>query len=174
LAGAGEALRKRLALLDSEAIPNLIVYAPDPEPALRAACGAGLTPRLPTEAEIAALRVLFVAGLPAEQSSSLATLARKHRVLVNVEDVLPLCDFHVPAILRRGDLALSISTGGKSPALARRLRNWMERALPATWDERLARVAAQRERLRAQGAGPAEIAAATNALIDSENWLPPV
>jgi hypothetical protein len=50
----------------------------------------------------------------------------------------------------------------------------MERALPATWDERLARVAAQRERLRAQGAGPAEIAAATNALIDSENWLPPV
>ncbi len=173
LAGAGAPLLKRLALLDSEAVPNLTIYGPAPDLALCEAAGARLIPCLPAETDIAALRVLFVAGLPPEQSAELAALARAHRVLVNVEDVLPLCDFHVPAILRRGDLAISISTGGASPTLARRLRTYLADLLPPEWADRLRQVATLRTTLRGQGVSAKDVISATEALIDSEGWLPP-
>jgi precorrin-2 dehydrogenase/sirohydrochlorin ferrochelatase len=128
-------------------------------------------PRLPTEAEIAHYRLLFVAGLPDAQSEHLATLARQYRVLVNVEDTLPLCDFHVPAILRRGELAISISTGGGSPTLSRRLRTYMEKLFPPVWAERIRRIAAMREDMRREGASLGEVAERTNTVIDEEGWL---
>ena len=46
------------------------------------------------------------------QSAELAATACAHRVPMNVEDKLVLCDFHVPVIVRGDDLAVSISTGG--------------------------------------------------------------
>ena len=58
------------------------------------------------------MQLLFVAGLPEGEARDLAGRARALGVLVNVEDVLPLCDFHVPAIVRRGELLLTASTGG--------------------------------------------------------------
>jgi len=173
LAGGGPPLLKRLELLDGERIPGLAIFAPDADPAVVRAAGGRLVARLPTEAEIAALRVLFVAGLPMADSAHLAAVARDHRVLVNVEDSPPLCDFHVPAILRRGDLAISVSTGGRSPTLARRLRAHLAALLPEAWAERAERAARLRETLRAQGASPAEVMKAVDALIDGENWLPP-
>ncbi|HTJ63271.1 MAG TPA: NAD(P)-dependent oxidoreductase [Alphaproteobacteria bacterium] len=170
LAGGGPALLKRLALLDAEQAPNLEIYSPDPNVAEPA--GGRLVPRLPDEAEIAACRVLFVAGLPPDQSGELAAIARRHRVLVNVEDTLPLCDFHVPAILRRGELAISISTGGSSPTLSRRLRAYLAELFPEDWAERIARIAKLRRELRETGASNAEIACVTDAVIDEEGWLP--
>jgi precorrin-2 dehydrogenase/sirohydrochlorin ferrochelatase len=172
LAGGGAPLLKRLALLDAEQVPDLAIYAPEPGPDLVAAAGSRLMPRLPTQAEIGACRILFVAGLDPDIAAGLAADARRLRVLVNVEDVLPLCDFHVPAILRRGDLAVSISTGGASPTLARRLRAWLGEALPEAWEERIARIAALRATLRADGASPAAVMQATDSLIDREGWLP--
>lgn len=172
LAGSGPALLKRLTLLDGEQVPNLKIYAPAPDLAVTNAAGDRLVSRLPTEAEIAACRVLFVAGLPLEQSTALADTARAQRVLVNVEDTLPLCDFHVPAILRRGDLALSISTGGASPTLSRRLRAYLGELFPDAWADRIARIAAMRSELRAKGTSMGEVAAATDRLIDEESWLP--
>jgi precorrin-2 dehydrogenase/sirohydrochlorin ferrochelatase len=171
LTGAGPALLKRLMLLDGERTPNLHIYAPAPDAKVKAACGPRLIPRLPTEAEIAHYRVLFIAGLPAAQSEHLAALARSHRVLVNVEDTLALCDFHVPAILRRGDLAISISTGGGSPTLSRRLRAYLAELFPEVWAERIKRIAAMREEMRREGATTGEVAARTDAVIDGEHWL---
>ncbi|MDQ4125219.1 MAG: SAM-dependent methyltransferase, partial [Actinomycetota bacterium] len=51
-----------------------------------------------------------------------AAEARSERVLLNCMDDVPYCDFAAPSIVRRGDLRISISTGGKAPALAKRLR----------------------------------------------------
>jgi precorrin-2 dehydrogenase / sirohydrochlorin ferrochelatase len=173
LTGSGPALIKRLTLLDSESVSGLTVYTPNLEPGVTEAAGERLVPRLPSETEIAACRVLFVAGLPFAQSAELAALARNHRVLVNVEDTLSLCDFHVPAILRRGDLAISISTGGGSPSLSRRLRGYLSDLFTPEWADRIKRIATQREKMRRDGASMSEVAAETNALIDKEDWLPP-
>jgi len=173
LAGKGQPLLKRLRLLDGERIPGLSVFAPEPDDPIRAAAGGRLVPRLPSDDEIAGLRVLFVAGLEMTEAARLAAAARDCRVLVNVEDCPPLCDFHVPAIVRRGELAISVSTGGRSPTLARRVRDYLEGLLPETWAERASRAAKLRETLRAQGAGQAEIMKAVDTLIASEGWLPP-
>ena len=49
--------------------------------------------------------------------------------LVNVVDDPPRCNFIAPAILRKGDLTISISTGGKAPALAVRLKERLQREI---------------------------------------------
>lgn len=48
--------------------------------------------------------------------------AEARSMLCNVVDVTHLCNFILPSIMRRGDLAIAVSTGGASPALARRIR----------------------------------------------------
>ena len=49
-------------------------------------------------------------------------------ILVNVVDVPALCRYIVPSIVRQGDLCIAISTGGKSPALAKKIRGQLEGA----------------------------------------------
>jgi len=56
----------------------------------------------------------------------ISVCARGRGVLVNAVDQPPDCDFIVPSILKRGDLLIAISTSGKSPALARRIRKGLE------------------------------------------------
>jgi siroheme synthase-like protein len=48
--------------------------------------------------------------------------AERRSMLVNVVDVPPLCNFILPAIVRRGPIAIAISTAGASPALAKRMK----------------------------------------------------
>jgi precorrin-2 dehydrogenase/sirohydrochlorin ferrochelatase len=52
--------------------------------------------------------------------------ARERGILVNVADDPKRCDFILPSLLEQGDLQISVSTGGKSPALARKLRTDLE------------------------------------------------
>src|ERR1700675_4171120 len=53
--------------------------------------------------------------------------AQQRGVLCNVVDVPEYCDFYYPAVVRRGDLQIAISTNGQSPALAQKLRHQLER-----------------------------------------------
>ena len=52
--------------------------------------------------------------------------AHRRGVLCNVVDVPEYCDFFYPAVVRRGDLQIAISTGGQSPSLAQKLRQQLE------------------------------------------------
>jgi precorrin-2 dehydrogenase/sirohydrochlorin ferrochelatase len=72
-------------------------------------------------------------------------------------------------MVRRGNLVVGVSTEGRSPAVARVLRQWLEARFGPEWEARLEEAAALRDRLRAAGAGPAAITAATAALL--EPWL---
>jgi precorrin-2 dehydrogenase/sirohydrochlorin ferrochelatase len=66
--------------------------------------------------------------------------AQKREVLCNVVDVPDLCDFFYPAVVRRGDLQIAISTAGQSPSLAQKLRQQLERQFGdgyAAWVEQL-------------------------------------
>jgi precorrin-2 dehydrogenase/sirohydrochlorin ferrochelatase len=53
--------------------------------------------------------------------------AEERGILINVADVPARCNFILPATVRRGDLVISVSTGGKSPALAKQLRMELEK-----------------------------------------------
>lgn len=52
--------------------------------------------------------------------------AQRRGVLCNVVDVPDLCDFFYPAIVRRGDLQIAISTAGQSPSLSQKIRQQLE------------------------------------------------
>jgi precorrin-2 dehydrogenase/sirohydrochlorin ferrochelatase len=53
--------------------------------------------------------------------------AQRRHVLCNVVDVPDLCDFFYPAVVRRGDLQIAVSTAGQSPSLAQKLRQQLEK-----------------------------------------------
>jgi precorrin-2 dehydrogenase / sirohydrochlorin ferrochelatase len=53
--------------------------------------------------------------------------AQQRGVLCNVVDVPELCNFYYPAVVRRGDLQIAVSTAGQSPSLARKIRQQLER-----------------------------------------------
>jgi len=67
------------------------------------------------------------------ERAAIAAAARARGVLVNVMDDVPCCDFAAPAVVRRGDLVVAISTGGRSPALARRLREELADRFGPEW-----------------------------------------
>ena len=71
---------------------------------------------------------------PAERDR-IARACRERGVLVNVMDDVPNCDFAAPAVVRRGDLVVAISTGGRSPAVARKVRQDLERRFGDEWGE---------------------------------------
>src|SRR5476651_2014932 len=119
LIGAGDGLARRTALLGAAGVE------------------ARLLPPDAPDAVLNGLNLLFVAGLEEGISRSLAARARALGVLVNVEDRPALCDFHIPAIVRRGELLLTASTGGQVPGLSRVLRESLAERFGPEWTERL-------------------------------------
>jgi precorrin-2 dehydrogenase/sirohydrochlorin ferrochelatase len=70
---------------------------------------------------------LVLAATPSrELNETIFREARRRNILCNVVDDPEHCDFYYPAIVRRGQLQLAISTNGHSPALAQRIRGELE------------------------------------------------
>jgi len=68
-------------------------------------------------------------------NEQIAADCRRRRIPVNVVDVTPLCEFIVPAIIDKGSVTLAVSTGGKSPALARTLKEDLQRIVGPEYAE---------------------------------------
>lgn len=68
-------------------------------------------------------------------NARIARDCRRRKIPVNVVDVTHLCEFIVPAIVERGSIQIAISTGGKSPALARTLREDLQKFVGPEYDE---------------------------------------
>jgi len=73
---------------------------------------------------------------------------RKQRILTNVADTPTLCDFYLGSVVRKGDLKIAISTNGKSPTMAKRLRQFFEEVFPDNMQAILLNLRAIREQLR--------------------------
>jgi siroheme synthase (precorrin-2 oxidase/ferrochelatase) len=102
----------------------------------------------------AGIDLVFVADVNPDTARAVAARARAAGALVNVEDLADACDFHSAAVLRRGDLVVGVWTGGRCPMLARVLKDWLDRLLPADFGRVVEALARRRERLRRQGAAP--------------------
>ena len=103
-----------------------------------------------------------------EVNALVAADARDVGILVNVADDPSRCDFIMPAVVRRGDLSVAISTGGKSPALAARLREKLSAVLGPEYGRLLDILGGLREDLRGRFEDPADRKAVHYRLVDSE------
>ena len=86
---------------------------------------------------------LVVAGTGSgEVNAAIHVEAQRRGILCNAVDDPANCDFFYPAVVRRGHFQIAISTGGRSPALAQRVRKQLEEDFPAgygDWVEQLGR-----------------------------------
>ncbi|GAA0880508.1 hypothetical protein GCM10009119_34780 [Algoriphagus jejuensis] len=74
--------------------------------------------------------------------------AKERFLLVNVADTPDLCDFYLGGIVTKGNLKVAISTNGKSPTAAKRLRQLLEEVLPEEIDDLLENLNAYRDTLK--------------------------
>ena len=63
-------------------------------------------------------------------SEQICIESKRRKILINVADTPDLCDFYLGSIVQKGDLKIAISTNGKSPTLAKRLKEVFNEALP--------------------------------------------
>ena len=80
--------------------------------------------------------------------------ARRRGVLCNAVDEPARCDFYYPAVVRRGDLQIAVSTGGRSPALAQRLRRELEAQFGPEYEAWLDHLGRSRATLFARSMNP--------------------
>jgi precorrin-2 dehydrogenase/sirohydrochlorin ferrochelatase len=74
--------------------------------------------------------IVIVATNTVELHKSIYEESRDSRILVNSVDNTAYCDFIFPSYIKRGHLTISISTSGSSPAMAKRLRKYIENLIP--------------------------------------------
>ena len=126
--GGGKiAERKVQTLLDFGAL--VCVISPALTNTLRELKTQGLVEHVDDIYDSASLDGAFLAIAATDDmdvNKSVSADAQSRNVLVNVVDVPDLCTFFVPAMVRRGDLVISVSTSGKSPTMASRIRQQLE------------------------------------------------
>ena len=80
--------------------------------------------------------------------------AQRRGVLCNVVDVPEYCEFYYPAVVRRGDLQIAISTNGRSPSLSQRLRQQLERQFSPAYAQWVAELGETRKLVLASDLDP--------------------
>jgi precorrin-2 dehydrogenase/sirohydrochlorin ferrochelatase len=169
-----QAARERLPVLREYGATQLHVFISNPAPDTADLAGARLQRREPSAEDFARLRprLIFMAGAEAQKSAYWRSLAHDVGALVHVQDDVAQCDFHVPAVLRRGRLQVAVSTDGVAPGLARILRDYLsQRVFGAEWADRLEEIGAVRGAWKKAGQGTEKLREAITALIRERGWL---
>lgn len=74
-------------------------------------------------------------------------LTKEKNILTNVADTPDLCDFYLGSVVKKGDLKIAISTNGKSPTLAKRIKEDLNAAIPESITELLSNMHSIRQRM---------------------------
>jgi precorrin-2 dehydrogenase/sirohydrochlorin ferrochelatase len=109
---------------------RLTVIAPTLDPSLAELRDQGRLLHLAREyaqGDLAGAFLVFAATDEAHVNRTVAEEAKRCAILADIADAPNLCSFTLPAVMRRGELQIAVSTGGKSPALARQIRLQLER-----------------------------------------------
>lgn len=133
------------------------VVDPDPNATLRVLADAGaieLHSRAYIPDDLKDVTLAYGASEDRDRNARVAGDARTVGVLVNAVDDIPNCDFFAMALVRRGDLQIAISTNGRSPALARWTREYLDAWLPGELGGLLDVLADVRTEVRASGTVP--------------------
>jgi siroheme synthase-like protein len=92
----------------------------------------------------------------ASVNARVAADARAAGTPVNVADMPEMCDFHLPAVARDGDVVVAIGTGAAAPALAGHLRDVLREALPAGVGDFAEALSTLRAELKQRGVAPSD------------------
>lgn len=126
--GGGEVAERKLQNL-SECGAEVTVVSPVVTPGIRALAESGKLrweSREYTEGDLKGVFLAIAATDVASVNRAVAEEAAEEKVVLNVVDKPDLCTFIAPAIVRRGEVTVALSTSGTSPALARKLRESLE------------------------------------------------
>ena len=165
--GAGAvAARKVRSLLECGA--RVTVVGERPAAAFRALerRGARLLQRRFRAGDVARQALVFAATDDSAVNAAVAAAARRRGIPVNAADDPPNCTFIVPALVRRGDLTVAVSTGGKSPAAARLVKERIASMLGDEYAALVRLLGAHRTAMKEQVPGQARRARAWKRMLD--------
>ena len=154
--GAGTVAEGKIQGLLAERA-SVKVVAPEATAQIRQLASAGSIDWRQREFESSDLEgkfLVIVATSSREVNTRIFTEARAQSILCNAVDDPQNCDFYYPAVVRRGDLQVAISTGGQSPALAQRIRQELEQQFGPEYESWVAELGKQREELAATDLDP--------------------
>ncbi len=168
--GSGEVgERKAQRLLECGA--RVCVVGKQLTPALSRLAQAGRIAHIPGNYDEAHLEGVFlVIGATDDRdvNERIYRDARKRRVLANIVDDPDRCDFILPALCRQGDLVITVATGGKSPALAKKLRRELEERYGPEYEVLLKIMGELRGKIIERGQGPDENRKVFETLVESD------
>src|SRR5580698_5643979 len=136
--GGNVGLEKLQTVLQNSPSTAITVVAPVIIPAIRELTTQYPTIRLlerpyhPDDLEYADIAIVAVNDRAV--SETVAREARARGILINVADTPDLCDFYLGSVVRRGSLKIAISTNGKSPTIAKRLKEEIGNMIPDEMD----------------------------------------
>lgn len=145
--GGGKVAERKISDL-LQCAGQVVVVSPQVTPVIADWAETGCITWLQKDFEDGDLAGACLAFLATDNNSvnrHIASLCREQGILVNAVDDPVNCDFYVPAVLRRQSLAVAISTGGKSPVLARKIKEELEKVITAAYGEFAEILGEQRE-----------------------------
>ena len=159
--GGGQvALRKVERLLDGGA--NVFVISPIPHPEIKKLSKQKAIHLIQRDYKAGDLKdaVITLACTDVKEvNRKVADEAKKAGILVNVADDPEPSDFIIPSFFRRGNLTVAVSTSGKSPALARKIRMKLEKSFGEEYASLLSLIGEVRSTLKEKGY-----------IVDAETW----
>ena len=153
--GGSVGTRKVITLLDCGAKVTLV--SPDATKKLLELAGNGSITWEKRSYLVSDLDTMFLvigATNDEELNRQISTDAEKINLLCNIADRPDVCNFILPSIVNRGDLVISISTSGKSPAFAKTLRKELEKQFGVEYAEFLRLMGAIRKKLLSEKREP--------------------
>jgi len=167
--GGAVGTRKVNTLLECGA--KVTVVSPDPTQELTKLAAEGaitLTRRAYRSADLDGAFLVIGATDDESLNQKISNDAALNSTLCNIADRPEACNFILPSTIRRGDLVITISTSGKSPALAKQLRQKLETQFGEEYAEFLLLMGAIRKKLLRQDHAPEAHKTLFNQLIDSD------
>lgn len=153
--GGGVASRKVKSLLDCGALVTVVSPAFSRElEALSEHPNLDCRNRPYRETDLEGHFLVIGATDDMELNRRISTDAERRKMLCNIADVPDACNFILPAVIRQGDLVLTVSTSGKSPAFAKHLRRDLQKAFGVEYARFLELMGGIRKCLLAQEHAP--------------------
>jgi len=152
LVGAGPVgLEKLTALLNNSPTARITIVALDIIPEIRAIANVTsnivIKEKAFCEEDLDDVELVIAATNNDPLNQQIKVVAKKKKLLVNFADKPALCDFYLGSIVKKGDLKIAISTNGKSPTIAKRLKEILNESLPQELNTTLQQMSELRNRL---------------------------